>query len=395
MAVRSVAKKIRIGKLVTTPMGLVYLVIGILLISTLVLPWVNIGVYIKPNRTRDTYRGEYTLTMNGLGMGEFRHVLLYFFDIKKNNFTEIENTRISIVSGIALTFGALVLIGALMAIIMFLKESMLLPKRILNLLEKRERTLSIASACLPLIGSLLFGILHDSLDLPLEGISTISMFKKTTLLYQFTAEEQYRAVSIVSGTYNIGIGAVLSFMIAVIYFTIVMHKYIFSGLFNLRRAWKLRADAFLVLLIVAAYPWAHEISINETKTWIGLATYWGMLATIAALAGLLIILASSKIMRAGVLMREEEFIALTLPPEELARRAKLLPIYVSNVRKVNFLVIVLWILILAFFIIEVRHLTAIYTKLAKEGLGYIFTELPTWMVLVTPLLGLSTHTLIE
>ncbi len=398
MASKAAVPKIRIGKVVTTPIGLAYLIFSVLLLLMLPLPWVNVIARVEPTRSTDAYMGAYGIDANGFGFGVFQDILIYVRDLSAKDFEVIKENTVSFFSPAILSLGILVLIGAILGIMMFLKESKLLPEGIIRVIEANEQRESIFAMLGPLIafiGSVLFGVSYDNLPLPLSGFPNVASVKLSVFDYEKLIKSLYPGRARLITSYNIGVGAVLAFILSLIWLIMAVHKYIFTEKLNLRRSWKLRADILLAIILTVLYPWAHVVSVDGTRRWLGIETIWGAYILLFGVLGLAIIILVASRFPAGVLMREEEFISLALPPEELARRAKLLPIYASTIRKITAIIAIIWIVIFALFIVAVREFSGIYTELVKFEAGHLWTELPTWLLIICPLLGLGTHTMIE
>lgn len=389
--------KIRLGKLVTTRIGLAYLFFSILMLILLPLPWVHLYLNIIPTRVTDAYYGEYGVSINGLGFGYFIDKLYYI--IEQGNTRAIEDTYTNFFSASLFGFGLIILIGALFGILIFLKESDLLPAglaRIFTGNSKKDVIFGLIGPILAMSSTLLVGILYDYLSAPIIHASNIGELKVIIYKYSKSLTSLYVGRLTIEPHFTIGIGASLGFVIALIWFVYAVDQYIFKRRLNLRITWRIRLAAFLIIAITCLYPWAGAVTVDGWFYWLGISTPNGLFLFVISIMGMFIIIFASQKLPAGVLMREEEFISLALSPEELARRAKLLPIYMKMTKRFSALVLILWIIILGLFVATVRGVFASeYTKLVKEAIGMLWTELPIWLLLISPLAGIASHAMIE
>lgn len=397
MASEYVEAKIRIGKLVTTRIGLLYLIFSVLLLILLPLPWVHIYLKIIPTRVTDAYYGEYGVSINGLGFGNFVDKLYYIID--QGNTSAVKDNYFSFFSPSVFGLGILALIGIIFGILSFLDQSNLLPASLARFFSgnsKREKLLALIGPTLAMASTLIIGILYNYLSAPVMHASNIGELKVFIYKYSKSLSSLYVGRIVVNPDFNIGIGASLGFVISLIWFIYAVDQYFFKRSLNLRVTWRIRLSTFLLIAIVTIYPWAGAVTTSSWMYWLGLSTPNGLFLLVISIMGMFIIIFASQRLPAGVLMKEEEFISLALTHEELARRAKLLPIYMKMVRRFGFIVLILWFIILALFISVIRGVFAVeYTYLIKQGIGMLWTELPSWLILISPIIGLMSHAMID
>jgi len=397
MAEEYLEAKIRIGKLVTTRIGLVYLIFSVIMIVSLFLPWVHLYLYIIPTRVTDAYYGEYGVSMNGLGFGSFVDRLYYIID--QGNTRAIENTHVNIFSSAIFGLGVLTLIGSILGILVFMNQSNLLPPSLAKLFTgspKKEKLMSLLGPALTLLSTLLVGILYNYLNIPILHASNIGELKVVILKYSKSLETLYVGRLIVDAHFSIGIGASLGFIISLLWLIYSIDQFFFKRVLNLRITWRIRLSMFTLIAIATLYPWAGAVTTTRWNYWLGISTPNGLFLFVLAIMGIFIILFASQKLPSGILMREEEFISLALSPEELARRAKLLPIYMKITKRFALIVLILWFVMLWLFISVIRGVFAVeYTKLVKEAVGILWTELPTWLILVGSIIGIGSHAMIE
>lgn len=397
MAEEYIEAKIRIGKLVTTRIGLVYLIFSLIIIILLFFPWVHLYLYITPTRVTDAYYGEYGVTVNGLGLGSFVDRLYYIID--RGNVRSVEDTHTNVFSPVIFGLGVLALVGAIVGILVFLHQSDLLPPNLARLFtgsKKKERVMNLLGSILALSSTLLVGILYNYLNIPILQTSNIGELKVAILKYSRSLESLYVGRLIVDPHFSIGIGASLAFVVSLLWFIYSIDQYFFKRILNLRTTWRIKISIFTLIAIASLYPWAGSVTITSWNYWLGVSTPNGLFLFVIAIMGIFIIFFTSQRVPAGVLMREEEFISLALSPEELARRAKLLPIYMKVIKRFSLIILILWFIILWLFISVVRGVFAVeYTRLVREAIGMLWTELPSWLILIGSIIGIGSHAIIE
>lgn len=397
MAEEYLEAKIRIGRIVTTRIGLMYLIFSVLMLLLLFLPWVHLYLNIIPTRATDAYYGEYGVTINGLGFGSFVNKLYYI--VSQGNTEAVKDVYMSVFSTSVFGLGILVVIGAILGILVFLNQSNLLPPGLARLFEgsvKKEKIMSLIGPILTFIATLLVGVLYNYLSIPVLNASNIGELKIIILKYSYTLETLYIGRVIVDPHFTIGIGATLGFIVSMIWMIYSIDQFFFKRGLNLRITWRIRLSMFLLIALTTLYPWAGAVTTSKWYYWLGVSTPNGLFLFVLSIMGIFLIVFASQRLPAGILMREEEFISLALSPEELARRAKLLPIYMKMVKRFAIIVLILWFIILGLFFAVIKGVFAVeYTKLIKQATGLLWTELPAWLMFIGPLVGMGSHAMIE
>jgi len=420
MGIAYVERRIRLRRYEFTVQGLLNIVVGIILLFTLFAPITALSLNISAPRTRiNVIRGHLRLTINGFG-GVLIDGILYYQYLVGETLTAkkvFEFSYYYIHPILALT-GVLCFIGALLLILNGLLDGSVI--RISKLMEKKD-LLGLVGSFLSFGGLFIAFLIINSLSLgrplnlyiliPERAINlsysflTIGEFKVilTDLYYSLSGFKQAGARFSLS-LRQFSIGALLWALMSIIAIITNVDNVVFKKKMLLRKSWRLRINGALVVLLSMMFPLAGFVDLRIGN---GVAGYFVgvfkiafsskidiyLLMTIFSLAFVIFIICyTSQATLPGVLMRAEEFLSFDLPPEELARRSKLLPIYSRYVSVVKMLTGILYLIGisgLAGFLL--KTLLPYYFSLVGPEVGFLWVEPMIPIALVAASIGFISY----
>ena len=407
-------KRIRIWKYEFTINGLLNIVFGALLIICIFLPWFDNSLIVQTETWRtNVVWGHFKLSSNGLGIINFDATLTY--KDETGAVRDVLNVNYFGINIILSIIGIISLISSIFLILSGLADGGVLK---IGFLEKmRERLTIIFSLLVVVLGAIYANVVNSLkigktidilINIPEREIAYAASFQsfgeyKLAIFEIMNALEAFSRAG-VRFNYNLsmGLGLLLWSIISIITFIQNVHYIYFTNRLKLRTAWKVRLNLAFFILLSFLYPVSGFVKVT------GSSNAWGMyllffsitsnsfklviqLVIIIVFAALLIFLIfmGVKTRGAGILMTNIEFIPLDLPPEEIAKRTKLLPIYSSYIGRIKLFVTIFWlILIVSYLSFALNELLKIYLNLVSKGIGYLWVEPLYLLGLIASIVGL-------
>lgn len=393
MAERGLIKKIRIGKLTTTPYGIAALILAILMIVGTFLPWVYVGFILEPTRTYEAYMGRFIIELNGYGMGYFANEIYYIDSQGQPILYEGTGVSSMLNTGI-LIFGLITIISAIYFILYFLKESGIRVPVLENIFwadEKREFIVSMIFGGLAYLVVFLFSWFYDSLPLATGIYDNVEDFLVSAFLRSSSLSAEVAGTARVVMYIIGGPGYILATFSSVFILILMLHRYIFAGKLILRKSWKLRLWLIMITLLTGIFPWARIVNAMEFST-IGLTNdMWALMFVVFMAFSVFLIVFAAMRASFAVLMKEEEFISFDLPPEELSRRISMLPYLTHGLKLLRRLLTILFIIPPILFYLSTRAMLKLHFLYIKDGIGYLFTEYTAWIPLIASIFLFLVH----
>ncbi|MHA1617289.1 MAG: hypothetical protein ACTSX9_08305 [Candidatus Njordarchaeales archaeon] len=422
-----VEPKIKIRRREITLVGFLNVVIGLILLGTLLLPWINVSLTATaPSYRSGVIYGDLRLTGNGFGGLRIIGRMDYQYGVGEQMMTSILfNIAYYYLSPLPLAIGIVSFIGALLTILSGLADGGVLKIRIFS--EKKD-LMGIIGSSLAVLGGVIYGLLVNmfslgqasalAITIPERGInlileySTVGEFK-VAIFKAYTALAVLKQAGVsLKYSYYVAPGLLLWALLSAILLTLNVHYPLLTRKYRLRTAWKLRIDSAIMTFVMMLYPIAGFVKLSGTTGTVGVFFLFLKVTTtfgesisraitidIYALVALIMlvlvvfltIFAATKT-APGILMRAEEFIRFDLPPDELARRSKLLPVYISYVSRIKLLVGFLWLIALVtLFGFLLKTLLPLHLSLAKFETGFLWVEPFTVIAIGIATFGLLTH----
>jgi len=345
-------KRIKIWRYEFTINGLLNIFLGILLIVFLFFPWFDSTLFIQAEEWRNNVIwGHLKLSSNGLGITNLDISLTYKSEV--GAIRDIVNLAYMSVNPILLALGVIGLISSILLILSGLIDGGVID---IGFISNRRGKIPIIASFLAVISGAIYSAIVNNLyigkrfdvliDIPERDIlktisfSTFGDFN-LAIFNTISALEEFRRAG-VGFSYNFALGTGLlawAIISAIAFIQNVNYLYLTNKL-KLRTAWKVRFNLATFILLTFLYPIAGFIKIvGSSGIWNIYYLFFSiskesvrlviqpLIIIVFTILLIFLIFTGVRTRGAGILMTTEEFIPLDLPPEEIARRTKLLPIY--------------------------------------------------------------------
>jgi len=400
-------RMVRIWKWRVPAMSLFYIFIVVLIGLSLVLPWTHISAVFNPTHPTGSCEGYISYDAYIWG-SERLSVDLYGVDAEGTPSLDFD----LILS--AMTFGELIyLIGCVVALLLYL-AAFLTEMNIIRLARKYETIFEIVAVSLMLIILIGFGLGSEMLLIGLPSQINIGPYTLTASTIGGLKSALYGLFRTILGDYprtgaNFssywGGGYFIFFIAFIIALLSLVDRKIAKEKLDLSRYWRLRLHLGILALLTVFFPIAEHVEyragaasgvffkwllfgafrytdsgITTVSTYateasvINFPSLESLIFAVSLILMLIVIFLTVGVLPSKHLTKENPFITLALPEDEIMRRHKMLPKITMWLKLMDWLVMIISIVAIYFgFRLYVWQLGVVSVYLAKGGIGLLWT----------------------